>query len=194
MWKQHFDLFQRKDLTRLFTTFLGTCWNETVNIVFRDRSGTVATSKMELFVIKVNGFQPSTIITKYSILDVAAVLYAPLVLTIILPFSDLYLALKLKTPSQKILKWSYITLFIFLLGTSLMYVLQHFFAPQSLAPHNVFFCNFFSGWYFPRLVKYGLVCKAGVTINFLVPCFHIITVNTEICYRQWITVITPVTG
>ena len=34
---------------------------------------------MELFVIIVNGFQPLTIITKYSILDVAAVLDPSLV-------------------------------------------------------------------------------------------------------------------
>ena len=40
----------------------------------RGGSRTAATSKMELFVIIVNGFQPLTIITKYSILDVAAVL------------------------------------------------------------------------------------------------------------------------
>ena len=40
----------------------------------RGRSRTAATSKMELFVIIVNGFQPLTIITKCSILDVAAVL------------------------------------------------------------------------------------------------------------------------
>ena len=33
---------------------------------------------MECFVIIVNGFQPFTIITKYSILDVAAVLDPPL--------------------------------------------------------------------------------------------------------------------
>ena len=38
-----------------------------------------ATSKMERFVIIVNGFQPLTIITKRSILDVAAVLDPPLV-------------------------------------------------------------------------------------------------------------------
>ena len=41
-------------------------------------STTAATSKMEPFVILVNGFQPLTIITKCSILDVAAVLYPPL--------------------------------------------------------------------------------------------------------------------
>ena len=44
--------------------------------VVLDRGGsrTAATSKMELFVIIVNGFQPLTIITKCPILDVAAVL------------------------------------------------------------------------------------------------------------------------
>ena len=41
-------------------------------------SRTAATSKMERFVILVNGFQPLTIIAKWSILDVAAVLYPPL--------------------------------------------------------------------------------------------------------------------
>ena len=37
-------------------------------------SSTAATSKMELFLMIVNGFQPLTVITKCSILDVAAVL------------------------------------------------------------------------------------------------------------------------
>ena len=40
----------------------------------RGRSRTAATSKMQLFVIIVNGYQPLTIITKCSILDVASVL------------------------------------------------------------------------------------------------------------------------
>ena len=40
----------------------------------RGGSSTAATSKMERFVITVNGFQPLTIITKCSILDVAAAL------------------------------------------------------------------------------------------------------------------------
>ena len=40
----------------------------------RDGSRAAATSKMERFVIIVNGFQPLTIITKCSILDVAAAL------------------------------------------------------------------------------------------------------------------------
>ena len=41
---------------------------------------TVATSKTELFVIIVNGFQPFTIIKKCSILDIAAVLGPPVYL------------------------------------------------------------------------------------------------------------------
>ena len=44
----------------------------------RVASRTAATSKMERFVIIVNGFQPLTIITKRSILDVAAGLDPPL--------------------------------------------------------------------------------------------------------------------
>ena len=50
------------------------------NLIKYSRGGsrTAATSKMEHFVIIVNGFQPLTIITKYSILDVAAVLDPPL--------------------------------------------------------------------------------------------------------------------
>ena len=47
----------------------------------RDRSSTAATSKMELFVIIVNSFQLLNIITKCSILDVAAALDRPLPLT-----------------------------------------------------------------------------------------------------------------
>ena len=46
-------------------------------INFRGGSRTAATSKMELFVIIVNGWKPLTIITKSSILDVAAVLDQP---------------------------------------------------------------------------------------------------------------------
>ena len=44
----------------------------------RAGSRAAATSKMERFVIIVNGFQPLTIITKHSILDVPAVLDPPL--------------------------------------------------------------------------------------------------------------------
>ena len=48
------------------------------SFLFRERvknrggSRTAATYKMECFVIIINGFQPLTIITKHSILDVAA--------------------------------------------------------------------------------------------------------------------------
>ena len=44
----------------------------------RGGSRTAATSKVELCVIIVNGFQPLTVITKSSTLDVAAVLDPPL--------------------------------------------------------------------------------------------------------------------
>ena len=44
----------------------------------RDGSRAAATSKMERFVIIVNDFQPLTIITKRSILDVSAALDPPL--------------------------------------------------------------------------------------------------------------------
>ena len=51
-----------------------------LGIVFRGGSRTAETSKMEHFVIMINGFQPLTIITKRSIKDVTAVLDSPLVL------------------------------------------------------------------------------------------------------------------
>ena len=44
----------------------------------RGGSKGAATSKMKCFVIIVNGFQPLTIITKHSILDVVAALDPPL--------------------------------------------------------------------------------------------------------------------
>ena len=47
-------------------------------VVSRGGSRTGATSKMERFVMIVNGFQPLTIITKCSILNVAAALDPPL--------------------------------------------------------------------------------------------------------------------
>ena len=53
--------------------------NECVHIS-RGRSRAAATSKIECFVLIANGFQPLTIITKHSILDVAAALDPPLLL------------------------------------------------------------------------------------------------------------------
>ena len=49
-------------------------------LVIRGGYRTAATSKMERFVIIVNAWKPLTIITKRSILDVAAVLDLPLVM------------------------------------------------------------------------------------------------------------------
>ena len=53
---------------------------ESIQVPLSTRGGSraAATSKMERFVIIVNGFQPLTIITKHSILDVAAALDPPL--------------------------------------------------------------------------------------------------------------------
>ena len=47
----------------------------------RGGSRTAAASKIELFVMIANGFHPLTIITKNSILDIAAVLDPPLIWT-----------------------------------------------------------------------------------------------------------------
>ena len=53
--------------------------NNAISIVTRGRSRAAVKSKMERFVIIVNGFQPLTIITTRSILDVAAALDPPLI-------------------------------------------------------------------------------------------------------------------
>ena len=61
------------------------------NNLTRGGSGTAATSKMERFVITVNGWKPLAIVTKRSILDVAAVLEPPLTMLIkliIKPFEN----------------------------------------------------------------------------------------------------------
>ena len=53
------------------------CVSEDKLGVIRGRSRTAATSKMERFVITVNGWKPLTINTKRSILDAAVVLDPP---------------------------------------------------------------------------------------------------------------------
>ena len=58
--------------------FLKIAVNSTMIVQSRGGSRTAATSKVELFVIIVNGFQPVTINTKNSTLDVVAVLDLPL--------------------------------------------------------------------------------------------------------------------
>ena len=52
-----------------------------LNLLFRGGSRAAATSKMERFVIIVNGWKPLTIMTKRSILDVPAALDPPLIVT-----------------------------------------------------------------------------------------------------------------
>ena len=54
--------------------------NLDTTLVVDPKSRTAATSKMECFVIIVNGWKPLTIITKHSILDVAAALDPPLLI------------------------------------------------------------------------------------------------------------------
>ena len=56
------------------------CINDNYGINNQRRIQTATASKMDLFVIIVNGFQPLTIITKCSILDIAAVLDPPLII------------------------------------------------------------------------------------------------------------------
>ena len=54
-------------------------------LIIRGGSRTAGTSKMEHFVIIVNGWKPLTIITKRSILDVTAVLDPPLIIFFFAP-------------------------------------------------------------------------------------------------------------
>ena len=54
-----------------------------VRELIRGGSRTAATFKIEPFVIIVNSFQPSTLITECSILDAAAVLDSPLLIPLI---------------------------------------------------------------------------------------------------------------
>ena len=68
----------------------------------RGRSRAAVTSKMECFVVIVNGFQPLTIITRHSILDVAAALDSPLVTDVfILSLDNYFRFLFWKTLFQK---------------------------------------------------------------------------------------------
>ena len=75
-------LFKVLKTCAFLTTDAFLCFSEQVfrRTTLRGGSITVATFKMKLFVIIVNGFQPLTVITKSSILDVAAVLDPPLTL------------------------------------------------------------------------------------------------------------------
>ena len=59
-------------------------------VINRGGSRTAATSKMEHFVIIVNGWNPLIIITKSSILDTAAFLDPPFIKTIIIVVEKLF--------------------------------------------------------------------------------------------------------
>ena len=63
-----------------------------MNKLFKGRSRAAAASKMERFVIIVNDWKLLTIMTKHSILDVAAVLGQPLLLSIFPPFQFVLVA------------------------------------------------------------------------------------------------------
>ena len=76
-------LFENQKISSTFLQKTNTfsCYSTCENLAFsctRGGSRTAATSKMDRFVIIVNGWKPLTIITKRSILDVAAVLDPPL--------------------------------------------------------------------------------------------------------------------
>ena len=58
-------------------------FDRVLNTLIRSGPRTTATSKVELFLIIFNGFQPLTIVTKSSTLDVAAVLDLPLLMKVI---------------------------------------------------------------------------------------------------------------
>ena len=77
LWDKH--LLQRCPLFVCHTSF-ARCWDLNLSSwhSIRDGSRAAATSKMEHFVITVNSWKPLTIITKRSILDVAAALDPPL--------------------------------------------------------------------------------------------------------------------
>ena len=64
---------------QVFTNSVTTCFSviSSFKLISRGGSRAAATSKMQRFVIMVNGWKPLIIITKHSILDVAAVLDPP---------------------------------------------------------------------------------------------------------------------
>ena len=75
IWLQLKRLISTESLTNLLPAM-------TFSKVLIGGSRTAATSKIERFVIIVNGWKPLTIITKRSILDVAAALDPPLMLVL----------------------------------------------------------------------------------------------------------------
>ena len=83
--------FQMLGKTPWLTQLLNSNWSGLIiedPHIFRGGSRTAATSKMERFVMIVNGWKPLTIITKRSTLDVLAVLDPPLILIILTGMSS----------------------------------------------------------------------------------------------------------
>ena len=68
--------------------------------IIKDRPRAAAASKMECFVITVNGFQPLTIITKHSVLVVAAALDPPLIINDFQP-STIFRSIHQRCPVKK---------------------------------------------------------------------------------------------
>ena len=79
--QETFILWKQKTFFRILNNVM---WK--ITTLTRGGSRTTATSKMELFVIIVNSFQPLTIITKCSVLDVASVLDPPLLTAWLTPW------------------------------------------------------------------------------------------------------------
>ena len=75
-------IFSLFSLLLTFTTTLGETLKFILVLMIRGGSRAAATFKMECFMIIVNGWIPLTIITKHSILDVAAALDLPLIIII----------------------------------------------------------------------------------------------------------------
>ena len=75
-------IFSLFSLLLTFITTLGETLQFILVLMIRGGSRAAATFKMERFMIIVNGWKPLTIITKHSILDVAAALDLPLIITI----------------------------------------------------------------------------------------------------------------
>ena len=78
IWSHLMEISLMENFSFCAVSWVRSCACTQSKVQFRGGSRTAATSKVELFVIIVNGWKPLTIITKNSTLDVAAVLDPPL--------------------------------------------------------------------------------------------------------------------
>ena len=106
------------------------------NRILSGGSRAAATSKMERFVTVVNGFQPLTIMTKRSVLDVAAALDLPLILNAAL--INFNFKLYVQTVSNRILEKSYCKFNEFMLLDSRFYIFLHLMNYLNLQCVNLF--------------------------------------------------------